>query len=76
MVYRMFPPASLNTLSNTIESSSFSAQDFINEQLKQGFLPFPWTAQNIKESEPIQRRYRDDSKRKSAFFRYEPEDGR
>ena len=28
----------------------------------------------MKESEPIQRRFRDDSRRKSDFFRYEPED--
>jgi len=41
MVYRMFPPTSLNTLSNIIDSPSFSAQDFINEQLQQVFLPFP-----------------------------------
>ena len=41
MIYQMFPPASLNTLSNTIESSSFSAQDFINGQLQQVFLPWP-----------------------------------
>ena len=40
MIYQTFPPASLNT-STTIESSSFSAQDFINGQLQQVFLPFP-----------------------------------
>ena len=41
IVYQMFPPASLNTLSNTIGSSSFSAQDFITDQLQQVFLPWP-----------------------------------
>ena len=41
IVYQMFPPTSLTTLSNTIGSSSFSAQDYITDQLQQVFLPWP-----------------------------------
>ena len=39
IVYRMFPPTSLTTLSNAIGSPSFSAQDYITDQLQQVFLP-------------------------------------
>ena len=41
MVHRMFPPTSMNALSDVIDSPSFSTQDFISNQLQQVFLPFP-----------------------------------
>ena len=41
MVHRMFPPTSMNALSDIIDSPSFSTQDFISDQLQQVFLPFP-----------------------------------
>ena len=41
MVHRMFPPTSMNALSDVIDSPSFSTQDFISDQLQQVFLPFP-----------------------------------
>ena len=42
IVYRMFSPTSLDALDDTIESPSFSIQDYVTSKLQQVFLPWPF----------------------------------
>ena len=41
IIYKMFPPASLDALDEKIESPSFSVHDYVATHLQQVFLPWP-----------------------------------
>ena len=41
IIYKMFPPASMEALDEKIESPSFSVHDYTATHLQQVFLPWP-----------------------------------